>query len=140
MPQGIVPDFLLSDCFFFGHFSERSICSLQQTDTHARALVNLLQRGLHTLIPSIHMANLRSLGNRLDEPSLLNSINKNFSLSAVLTKSTLDSTLHSFNLYRADRSTELSGKQKDGGICFYVNKGWCTDVTALTKTCSPNLE
>ncbi|KAI3372041.1 hypothetical protein L3Q82_006694 [Scortum barcoo] len=52
-----------------------------------------------------------------------------------------DSSLHlpGFHLIRADR-TELSGKMRGGRICFYVNEGWCMDVTVLKKSCSPHLE
>ena len=48
--------------------------------------------------------------------------------------------LPGFQLLRADRSKELSGKTKGGGICFYINEGWCTDVTVLKESCSPHLE
>ncbi|XP_039460612.1 uncharacterized protein LOC120435314 [Oreochromis aureus] len=48
--------------------------------------------------------------------------------------------LPGFQLHRADRETELSGKTKGGGVCFYINEGWCTDVTVLQKHCSPHLE
>jgi len=27
-----------------------------------------------------------------------------------------------------------------GGICFYINEGWCTDVTDLHRHCDTNLE
>ncbi len=29
---------------------------------------------------------------------------------------------------------------RGGGLCFYINEGWCSDVTTLKKMCSPNLE
>ncbi|KAK0133039.1 hypothetical protein N1851_031598 [Merluccius polli] len=53
-----------------------------------------------------------------------------------------DSALHlaGFQLCRADRDTELSGKTKGGGICFYINSGWCNDVTVIQQHCSPDLE
>ena len=34
----------------------------------------------------------------------------------------------------------LSGTRRRGRIWFYINKGWCTDVTVLKKSCSPHLE
>ncbi len=34
---------------------------------------------------------------------------------------------------------ELTGKMRGGGLCFYINEGWCSDIT-LKKMCSPNLE
>ena len=97
----------------------------------------------------MHLANVRSLPNKIDELLLLNKINKDFARSAALcfTETWLselipDNGLHlpGFGLHRADRQKELSGKTKGGGICFYINEGWCTDVTVLSKHCCPNLE
>ncbi len=53
-----------------------------------------------------------------------------------------DSALHltGFQLFRADRITESLGKTRGGGLCFYINEGWCTDVTVLKKMCCPTLE
>ncbi|CAG6022009.1 unnamed protein product, partial [Menidia menidia] len=48
--------------------------------------------------------------------------------------------LAGFQLFRADRNTELSGKTKGGGICFYTNSGWCNDVTVIQQHCSLDLE
>jgi len=107
------------------------------------------QRGFRTALPSIHLANVRSLANKIDELLLLNKTNRDFSRSAALcfTETWLgahipDSALHlsGFQLHRADRVTALSGKTRGGGICFYINEGWCTDVTVLKESCSPHLE
>ncbi|KAI0215660.1 hypothetical protein LSAT2_032285 [Lamellibrachia satsuma] len=43
-------------------------------------------------------------------------------------------------LLRADRSSELSGKERGGGICFLVNHRWCNDSTIMSSSCSPELE
>ncbi|KAL0146691.1 hypothetical protein M9458_058031 [Cirrhinus mrigala] len=115
----------------------------------AGALVKLRDRGFRTALPSIHLANLRSLPNKMDELLLLNRINKDFSKSAALcftetwlSESIPDNGLHisGFQLFRSDRSAELTGKTRGGGLCFYINEGWCSDVTTLKKMCSPNLE
>ncbi len=115
----------------------------------AGLLVKSRQRGLRTPLPSIHLANLRSLANKSDELQLLTRTNKDFLNSTVLcfTETWLngaipDSALHlsGFQLFRADRVTESSGKTRGGGLCFYINEGWCTDVTVLKKMCCPNLE
>ncbi|KAL0177274.1 hypothetical protein M9458_026168, partial [Cirrhinus mrigala] len=85
----------------------------------------------------------------MDELLLLNRINKDFSKSAALcftetwlSESILDNGLHisGFQLFRSDRSAELTGKTRGGGLCFYINEGWCSDVTTPEKMCSPNLE
>ncbi|KAK3574559.1 hypothetical protein QTP86_010173 [Hemibagrus guttatus] len=114
----------------------------------AGALVKLRQRGFRTVLPSIHLANLRSLPNKMDE-LLLSRTNKDFSKSAALcfTESWLndaipDSALNlpGFQLFRADRVAESAGKSRGGGTCFYINERWCTDVTVLKKMCCPDLE
>ncbi len=115
----------------------------------AGALLKLRQRGLRTLLPSIHLANIRSLPNKTAELLLLFQLNKDFSNSATLcfTETWLngaipDSALHlpNFQLIRADRDAESTGKSHGGGTCFYINERWCTDVTVLKKMCCYDLE
>ncbi len=50
----------------------------------AGVLVKLCQRGLRMPLPSIHLANLRSLPNKTDKLLLLSRTNKDFSNSAAL--------------------------------------------------------
>ncbi|KAK3535798.1 hypothetical protein QTP70_021111 [Hemibagrus guttatus] len=118
-------------------------------EKRAGTLVKLRQRGFRTVLPSIHLANLRSLPNKMDELLLLSQTNKDFSNSAALcfTESWLndvipDSVLNlpGFQLFRADRVAESAGKSRGGGTCFYINERWCTDVTVLKKMCCPDLE
>ncbi|KAK3562612.1 hypothetical protein QTP86_002148, partial [Hemibagrus guttatus] len=112
-------------------------------------LVRLRWRGLRTPLPGIFLSNVRSLCNKMDELTLQMNKNRDFPTSCVLcfTETWLcdaipDSALQlgGFNLYRADRHTELSGKTKGGGICFYTNNSWCNDVKVLSQLCSPDLE
>ncbi len=99
----------------------------------AGALMKLRRRGLRTPLPSIHLANLRSLPNKTDELLLLSRLNKDFSNSAALcfTETWLngaipDSALHlpNFQLIRSDRDAESTGKSHGGGTCFYINERW----------------
>ncbi|CAG5948416.1 unnamed protein product [Menidia menidia] len=115
----------------------------------AGALVRLRQRGHRTPLPGIFLSNVRSLSNKIDELQLLMGKRRDCATSAVLcfTETWLcgsipDSALQlaGFQLFRADRNTELSGKTKGGGICFYTNSGWCNDVTVIQQHCSPDLE
>ena len=85
----------------------------------------------------------------MDELLLLTRINKDFFNSAALcfTETWLNIntpdnglSLPGFQLFRADRITELTGKTRGGGLCFYINESWCSDITTLKKICSPNLE
>ncbi len=112
-------------------------------------LVKLRQRGFRTPLPSIHLANLRSLPNKTDKLLLLSRTNKDFPNSAALcfTETWLndaipDSVLHlpNFQLIRADRNAESTGKSRGGGMCFCINERWCTDVTVLKKMCCSDLE
>ena len=48
--------------------------------------------------------------------------------------------LAGFQLFRADHDTDLTGKKKGEGICFYTNSGWCKDVTVILQQCSSVLE
>ena len=75
-----------------------------------------------------------SLCNELDKLQLLVGRNRGFSVSFILLfKETWlcgwipDSGLQlaGFQLFRLDHDTELSGRAKGGGICFYINSGWC---------------
>ncbi|MGL5530360.1 MAG: endonuclease/exonuclease/phosphatase family protein, partial [Plesiomonas shigelloides] len=115
----------------------------------AGALVKLRQRGFRMAMPSIHLANLRSLPNKTDELLLLSRANKDFSNSAVLcftetwlNDAILDSALHlpGYQLFRADRDAESTGKSRGGGTCFYINERWCKDITVLKKMCCSDLE
>ncbi|KAK3555028.1 hypothetical protein QTP86_005693 [Hemibagrus guttatus] len=115
----------------------------------AGALVKLRQRGFRTVLPSIHLENLRSLPNKMDELLLLSWTNKDFSNSAALcvTESWLNDAisdnalnLPGFQLFRADQVSESAGTSRGGGTCFYINERWCTDVTVLKKMCCPDLE
>ncbi len=107
------------------------------------------RRRARTALPSIHLANLRSLPNKMDELLLLSWTNKDFSNSAALcfTETWLNDTipdrvLHLPNsqLIRADREAESTGKSRGGGTCFYINERWCTDVTVLKKMYCYDLE
>ncbi|KAI2650486.1 putative 149 kDa protein [Labeo rohita] len=109
----------------------------------------LRQRGFRTALPSIHLANLRSLPNKTDELLLLTRTNKDFSNSAALcfTETWLndampDCALHlpGYQLFRADHDAESTGKSCGGGTCFYINERWCTDVTVLKNMCCSDLE
>ncbi len=102
------------------------------------ALVKLRERGFRTALPSIHLANLRSLPNKTDELLLLTRTNKDFLNSAALcftetwlSETIPDNVLHlpGYQLFRSDRITKLTGKTRGGGLCFYINEGWCSDVT-----------
>ncbi len=85
----------------------------------------------------------------MDKLLLLSWTNKDFSNSAALcfmetwlNDAILDSMLHlpNFQLIRADRDAESTGKSRGGRTYFYINERWCTDVTVLKKMCCSDLE
>ncbi len=123
------------------------ICLRCRRGRQAGALFKQRRQGLRTALPSIYPVNVRSVANKMDELLLLNRTNMDFCRFAALWSETWlgehipDSSLHlpGFQLLHGD-CTELLGKTRGGGICFYINKGWCTDVTVLKKSCSPHLE
>ncbi len=84
------------------------------------------------LLPNIHLANLRSLPNKMDELLLLSWLNKDFSNSAALcftetwlNDSIPDSALHllGFQLIRADWDAESMGNRVAAGHASTSMKG-----------------
>ena len=100
-------------------------------------------------IPSIIMANVRSLDNKMDHIRLLRSANRTVSNCCVLvfTETWLndnipDSAVHLEQLtcYRADRAHVNGGKQRGGGVCVYIRDAWCHDAVVVCRHCSPLAE
>ena len=153
-PDDLFPNFLLPtleilDILVKGAHSFAHAVKCRRRGRQAGALVHLRQRRLRTPLPGIFLSNMRSLLNKLEELQLLLGKNRYFPSSPVLCFMETwlsglipDSALHlaGFQLCRAKRDTELSGKTKGGGICFYINSGWCNDVTVIQQHCSPDLE
>ncbi len=116
-PQNLLPDFdysdVLLDIVVGGAVAlVKRFRRTRRWGKRAGALVKLRQHGFRMPLPSIHLANLRSLPNKTDEILLLSRTNKDFSNSAALcfTETWLngdipDSVLHlpNFQLIRADR-------------------------------------
>ncbi len=99
-------------------------------------------------LPSIHLASRCSLPNKTDELLLLFRTNKDFSNSAALcvTENWLndaipDSALNlpCFQLIRADRDAESTGKSHGSRTCFYINERRCIYVTVLQNMCCSDL-
>ncbi|KAK3515897.1 hypothetical protein QTP86_020857 [Hemibagrus guttatus] len=150
-PVDLFPSFLASTADLLAILIKeaRNKVKSRRRGKRSGVLVRLRQRGLRTALPGIFLSNVRSLCNKMDKLTLQMNKNRDFPTSCVLcfTETWLcdaipDSALQlgGFNLYRADRHTELSGKTKGGGICFYINNSWCNDVKVLSQLCSPDLE
>ncbi len=50
--------------------------------------------------------------------------------------------LTGFSVHRSDRTKELTGKSRGGGVCFYINNSWCDErnIHSIKFFCSPDLE
>ncbi|KAK3525964.1 hypothetical protein QTP70_011683 [Hemibagrus guttatus] len=150
-PVDLFPSFLASTADLLAILIKeaRNKVKSRRRGKRSGVLVRLRRRGLRTPLPGIFLSNVLSLCNKMDELTLQMNKNRDFPTSCVLCftetwlcDAILDSALQlgGFNLYRADRHTELSGKTKGGGICFYTNNSWCNDVKVLSQLCSPDLE
>ena len=130
------------------------VCSLQRSVTRKRRKRGGLRqkirpRRFKLALPTVMYGNIRTLKNKIDE---LTSCTKRISeyrnaCAIVLTESWLDESipdscvsLDNHILVRADRSVEQTGKTRGGGICIYINNGWCTNYTVKHTLCSPHLE
>lgn len=102
----------------------------------------------HPALPSIFLANVRSLANKIDELRLR--ITQRMFIDCniiVFTETWLNSTipnsaieLEGRNIYRADRMAVDSGKSKGGGVCLYVNRSWCSNAVITKSHCSADIE
>ncbi|KAI4905306.1 hypothetical protein NFI96_022731, partial [Prochilodus magdalenae] len=85
-------------------------------------------------LPSLLLANVRSLENKLDElRARITSQREVRECCALIFSETWLSEI------RGDR-TAASGKMSGGGVCVYVNNSWCMDVRTVYKHCSQDLE
>ncbi|KAK3571270.1 hypothetical protein QTP86_005911 [Hemibagrus guttatus] len=150
-PVDLFPSFLASTADLLAILIKeaRNKVKSRRRGKRSGVLVRLRRRGLRTPLPGIFLSNVHSLCNKMDELTLQMNKNRDFPTSCVLCfmetwlcDAIPDSALQlgGFNLYRADRHTELSGKTQGGGICFYTNNSWCNDVKVLSQLCSPDLE
>ena len=100
-------------------------------------------------IPTVVLANVRSLDNKLDYIRLLRSTQRTVRDCCVfvftetwLSDSVPDCAiqLDQLTCYRADRARVAGGKTRGGGLCVYINDAWCRDAVVICKHCSPLVE
>ncbi len=117
----------------------------------AGVLVRLRRRPLRPPLPTILLANVQSLDNKLCE--LRARISYQWEtrdcciicltetwMSAVVPDSAIELT--GFSVHRSDRTKELTGKSRGGGVCFFINNSWCDErnLHSIKSFCSPDLE
>uniref|UniRef100_A0A3B5QBX0 Reverse transcriptase domain-containing protein n=1 Tax=Xiphophorus maculatus TaxID=8083 RepID=A0A3B5QBX0_XIPMA len=97
-------------------------------------------------LPSLFLANARSLVNKIDEMRLRITSRRMDSCVTVVTETWLDDNIPDAAveitgraLFRADR-TAASGKGRGGGLALYVHNAWCTATHSVGTFCSPDLE
>ncbi len=113
---------------------------------------NRLRKRAHSLpLPSILLANVQSLENKMDDLRArirfqrdIRDCNIICLTETWLTPSVPDSAVtpsDNFSVLQMDRTAE-AGKSKGGGVCFMTNKKWCDprNISSLSRSCSPHLE
>ncbi len=102
-------------------------------------------------LPSILLANVQSLENKMDDLRARISFQRDirdcniFCLTETWLTPTVPDTAvtpsDNFSVLRMDRTAE-AGKNKGGGVCFFINKKWCDprNISILSRSCSPHLE
>ena len=130
-----------------GAAGKRKRCARKQKrGKRAGALAQLKAR--RPPIPSLFLANVRSLDNKVDLLRLRMSASTEMRNCAVLclTETWLNNNMpdsafqiDGLQLFRADRD-HRSGKTRGGGLCVYVNEGWCTNCVLVKSYCSEAIE
>ncbi len=118
---------------------------------HAGIRNRLRKRAHNPPLPSILLANVRSLENKMDDLRARISFQQDirdcniFCLTETWLTPTVPDTAvtpsDNFSVLRMDRTAE-AGKTKGGGVCFMINKKWCDprNISILSRSCSPHLE
>ena len=122
---------------------------LRKRGKRAGVLVRFRRRAYRPPLPSILLSNVQSLRNKFDELLYLLRERKDYRDCSIvcLTETWLDPMTpdtavqpEGYTLHRADRSPELTGKSKGGGVCFYVNHRWCRDSVKISSSCDRDCE
>ncbi len=117
----------------------------------AGVLVRLRRRAFRPPLPTILLANVQSLDNKLCELRARISYQRETRdccvicltetwMSAMVPDSAIELT--GFSVHRSDRAKELTGKSRGGGVCCYINNSWCNErnIHSIKSFCSPDLE
>ncbi len=114
----------------------------------AGILIRLRCRAFRRPLPTILLANVQSLDNKLCELRTCISFQRETRdycvicltetwMSAMVPDSAIE--LMGFSVHRSDRTKELTGKSRGGGVCFYINNLWCDErnLHSIKSFCSP---
>ena len=125
--------------------------TLRKRGKRGGLLVRLRRRAHRAPLPSILLANVQSLDNKVDEIRARVAFQRDIRDCNVLcftetwlTGETLSEAVQpaGFSTHLADRNKYLSGKKRGGGICLMANETWCDErnIQELKSFCSPDLE
>lgn len=102
------------------------------------------------MLPSIIMSNVCSLRNKTNELQANVYHMHEYRTASILafTETWLngndnDDALHINGFappLRLDCYCKLTGKQQGGGVCLYVNTGWCSTVIVREKLCTTDID
>ncbi len=130
----------------------KKCCRRRKIGKRAGVLVRLRRRAFRPPLPTILLANVQSLDNKLCELWPRISYQRETRdccvilcltetwMSAMVPDSAIELT--GFSVHRSDRAKELTGKSRGGGVCFYINNSWCNErnIHSIKYFCSPDLE
>ncbi len=118
---------------------------------NAGGLVRLRRHAFRPPLPTILLANVQSLDNKLCELQVSISYQRETRdccvicltetwMSAMVPDSAIELT--GFSVHCSDSAKELTGKSRGGGVCFYINNSWCNErnIHSIKSFCSPDLE
>ncbi len=137
---------------FFGMRRTKDTGDGTKTPWKKRWIRNRLRKRAHSPpLPSLLLANVQSLDNKMDDLRARISFQRDIRDCNIicltetwLTPSVPDTAVtpsDNFSVLRMDRTAE-AGKSKGGGVCFMTNKKWCDprNISSLSRSCSPHLE
>lgn len=116
-------------------------------EQHSRRKEQLKRRrgkrgGLHARLkasrpplPSLLLANVRSLENKMDElrTRIISQREIRDCCALILTETWLSDNIPDSAVQLQIHRTAASGNHKGGGTCIYINNGWCSDMQTVSK-------
>ncbi len=148
---GLFTDWIVASEPFVWVVQSRKRRRRRKIGKRAGVLVRLRRRAFRHPLPTILLANVQSLDNKLCELQVRISYQRETRdccviclterwMSAMVPDSAIELT--GFSVHRSDRTKELTGKSRGGGVCFYINNLWCDErnIHSIKSFCSPDLE
>ena len=121
----------------------------RRRDKKGGALVKVRKRNSKLSLPSIYLADVRSLCYKMDELNCLIHTRKDsreccafFITESWLDDSTADAAMTppGFAFFRHNRLNDEVDEETGRGVCFMIHLKWCTDTNVLSTTCTPDPE